>query len=96
VKPDDGGSRTGANRPPGSDQPPGPDGAKTARERAAGGPDPGLCGDCAHVRVVESKRGSRFYLCGLAAVDARFAKYPRLPVMGCAGYRRVRAAPLHE
>lgn len=49
--------------------------------------NPGLCGDCVHARVVESRRGSRFYLCGLSAVDPRFPKYPRLPVLRCGGYR---------
>lgn len=46
----------------------------------------GLCAACAHARVVESARGSTFVLCGLAATDARFPKYPRLPVLQCVGY----------
>lgn len=46
----------------------------------------GLCATCAHVRVIESRRGSRFYLCQLSEVDARFPKYPRLPVLQCIGY----------
>ena len=33
-----------------------------------------------------SDRGSVFYLCELSKVDARFPKYPRLPVLRCAGY----------
>jgi hypothetical protein len=37
---------------------------------------------------VESARGSTFWLCGLAAVDPRFSKYPRLPVLRCEGYAR--------
>ena len=49
-------------------------------------PDPGLCGSCAHVRVVETRTGSRFFLCGLSTVDERFARYPRLPVLRCAGF----------
>jgi len=48
----------------------------------------GLCRDCAFSRTVESARGSRFLLCRLSEKDARFAKYPRLPVLRCAGYRR--------
>ena len=48
--------------------------------------DPGLCAGCRHVRVVESQRGSRFYLCELSRVDPRFPRYPRLPVLACAGY----------
>jgi hypothetical protein len=46
----------------------------------------GLCAACRHARVVQSARGSTFYLCRLAEVDARFARYPRLPVLKCAGY----------
>jgi hypothetical protein len=48
----------------------------------------GLCLDCAHARPIESDRGTRFYLCGLAAVDPAFRKYPALPVLLCAGYLR--------
>jgi hypothetical protein len=41
------------------------------------------------MRVVENTRGSTFYLCRRAEADARFAKYPRLPVLRCAGYESV-------
>lgn len=47
----------------------------------------GLCATCAHARVVTNRRGSRFYRCGLSDADSRFRKYPRLPVLACAGYR---------
>lgn len=53
----------------------------------------GLCEACANVRVVETRRGSRFYLCRLSEVDARFPKYPPLPVLRCAGYRPAGAGP---
>lgn len=53
----------------------------------AGGQGAGLCARCANLRVVESDRGSRFYLCQLSAVDERFPRYPRLPVMRCEGFR---------
>lgn len=46
----------------------------------------GLCADCRNVRIIESRRGSRFYLCRLSEVDPRFPKYPRLPVLRCSGY----------
>ena len=46
----------------------------------------GLCATCCHARVVHSSRGSSFYLCQLAEIDPRFDKYPRLPVLRCAGY----------
>jgi len=45
----------------------------------------GLCAGCRHARVVETPR-SRFWMCGRAASDARFARYPRLPVLECEGY----------
>lgn len=45
----------------------------------------GLCAGCRHARLVETPR-SRFWLCGLAASDARFARYPQLPVLECPGY----------
>ncbi|HEU0016086.1 MAG TPA: hypothetical protein VFQ45_20580 [Longimicrobium sp.] len=40
------------------------------------------------MRIVESRRGSRFYMCRLSEVDPRFPKYPGIPVLRCAGYRR--------
>ena len=46
----------------------------------------GLCNDCQHCRRIESDKGSKFLLCQLSKVDPSFAKYPRLPVMRCAGY----------
>jgi hypothetical protein len=48
---------------------------------------PGLCGDCAYARVVDTGR-STFYLCERALTDPRFRKYPALPVLACPGYRR--------
>ena len=51
----------------------------------AGARDVGLCGRCRHARVVETPR-SVFWMCALAASDSRFAKYPRLPVLCCAGF----------
>jgi hypothetical protein len=50
-------------------------------------PDPGLCATCANVRVVGSRRGSRFLLCTLSEADVRYPRYPRLPVLRCRGYR---------
>jgi hypothetical protein len=46
----------------------------------------GLCATCQNVRRITSDRGSRFYLCELSKTDSRFPKYPRLPVLSCAGY----------
>lgn len=56
-------------------------------------PDPqenpriGQCATCVHSREIRSDRGSVFYQCGLSASDARFPKYPRLPVLACSGYQ---------
>jgi hypothetical protein len=51
--------------------------------------DAGLCQDCAFSRVVESARGSRFYLCRRSETDGRYRKYPPLPVLRCDGYETV-------
>jgi hypothetical protein len=49
--------------------------------------DPGLCGHCVHAIIRPTRRGTVYLRCGLAATDSRFAKYPRLPVLQCDGYR---------
>jgi len=46
----------------------------------------GLCSVCVHARRIVSGKGSVFWLCGRAADDPRFRKYPPLPVARCAGY----------
>jgi len=46
----------------------------------------GLCKTCGYCRVIKNDHGSTFYLCRLAESDARFPKYPRLPVLQCDGY----------
>lgn len=43
----------------------------------------GLCLQCLHSKVIRSDRGSTFYLCRVSASDARFPKYPPLPVRSC-------------
>jgi hypothetical protein len=53
-----------------------------------GRPPYGLCDSCAHQRLVRSGRGSEFSLCRLAASDPRFPKYPRVPVLECAGFEQ--------
>jgi len=50
------------------------------------GPAAGLCADCQHARRVESSRQATFYLCKRSETDPSFPKYPRLPVIECAGY----------
>jgi hypothetical protein len=49
----------------------------------------GLCRACTHHRRIESSKGSVFYLCKLSEHDARFAKYPRLPIVHCVGYEEL-------
>ena len=46
----------------------------------------GLCSICTHAQRVISARGTTFWLCGLAKADARFRKYPALPVQACSGF----------
>jgi hypothetical protein len=55
--------------------------------------NPGLCGTCTNARVIESRKGSRFYMCELSKTDPRFRKYPPLPVISCIGYEPRIAAP---
>jgi hypothetical protein len=55
-------------------------------------PDPpaaGLCDRCRHARRIENDRGSVFVLCERSRTDARFPRYPRLPVVACTGYEAV-------
>jgi hypothetical protein len=48
----------------------------------------GLCACCHFMRQMKSDRGAIFIRCELSATDASFPKYPRLPVLQCAGYRQ--------
>lgn len=47
----------------------------------------GLCSACEHQKVITSGRGSTFSMCLKHKEDPRFAKYPRLPVAACPGFR---------
>jgi hypothetical protein len=47
----------------------------------------GLCDSCVHQKLIKSGRGSLFSMCLLHRTDKRFAKYPRIPVERCPGYR---------
>lgn len=49
-------------------------------------PPAGLCESCANVRIIATRRGSRFFMCQLSEVDPRFPRYPRIPVLRCLGY----------
>ena len=46
----------------------------------------GLCSRCTHVQIVVSARGARFFQCRLSFTDPRFARYPPIPVLRCAGF----------
>jgi hypothetical protein len=48
--------------------------------------DAGLCDGCRHQRIVKNTRGSRFSLCERSKLDPDYPRYPRLPVLECAGY----------
>ena len=48
----------------------------------------GLCAACSHARRIESARGATFWRCGRADTDESFNRYPRLPVIACAGFER--------
>ncbi|HUB74262.1 MAG TPA: hypothetical protein VL979_09540 [Solirubrobacteraceae bacterium] len=52
------------------------------------GSQPGLCESCRHRQVVRNTRGSTFWLCRRSREDPAFPRYPRLPVLSCAGYER--------
>ena len=53
----------------------------------------GLCASCAHASRVTSARGSTFILCARSQTDARYPKYPPLPVLRCAGHEPSSARP---
>jgi hypothetical protein len=46
----------------------------------------GLCDTCTQQRVVRNTRGSTFSLCERSKTDFAYPRYPRLPVIECAGY----------
>ena len=48
----------------------------------------GLCASCRWTHRVTNRRGSTFFRCGRADSDARFSRYPALPMVACAGYQR--------
>jgi len=49
----------------------------------------GLCGTCRHSRRVETAQGSIFRLCERSTSDARYPRYPTLPVLRCDGFQTV-------
>ena len=49
-------------------------------------PEAGLCDRCTQQRVIRTTRGSAFSMCLRHKDDARFPKYPPIPVIRCPGY----------
>jgi uncharacterized protein YciI len=64
----------------------------------------GLCFTCRWKRCTTTRRDATFFRCARAETDARFVRYPPLPVRGCAGYEEAMffvvllhyTAPLNE
>jgi len=50
----------------------------------------GLCLDCYYRKQITSGKGSEFFYCLRSETDATYVKYPRLPVVECAGYKQQR------
>jgi hypothetical protein len=46
----------------------------------------GLCENCTHRKEIRNDRGSLFILCRRGLLDPAWPKYPRLPVLRCAGF----------
>ncbi len=51
------------------------------------GGQPGLCRDCQHARLNETRRGTAYLRCSRASWDDRLVRYPRLPVSECVGFQ---------
>jgi len=49
-------------------------------------PPAGLCDSCVHQHVVRNTRGSVFSLCERSRSEPEYPRYPRLPVVRCAGH----------
>ena len=49
-------------------------------------PPAGLCDSCRHQKLIRTGRGSEFSMCLRSKDDGRYPKYPRVPVVRCAGY----------
>jgi hypothetical protein len=46
----------------------------------------GLCADCRYAHAIETRRGTTFLRCARSDVDARYRRYPALPVLDCPGH----------
>jgi hypothetical protein len=52
----------------------------------------GLCAGCRHARVNQTRRGPSYLRCQLAGIDDAYPRYPRLPVLSCAGFQPLQPA----
>ena len=46
----------------------------------------GLCAECVHSKEIRTDRGSVFTMCLRSFQEPQYPKYPRLPVIRCAGF----------
>ena len=53
----------------------------------------GLCAPCRFGQTQTNPRGSVFWRCRRADTEARFRRYPPLPVLECAGFEARADAP---
>jgi hypothetical protein len=63
--------------------------SKAVLPAADRGQGAGLCDACKHRQLVPNTRGSVFSLCTRSRTDPAYPRYPRLPVLACAGYERL-------
>ncbi len=59
---------------------------RASGDATAGDAGVGICLGCRWVRVQPTTRGARFYRCARADRDARYLRYPPLPVRHCDGF----------
>jgi hypothetical protein len=50
----------------------------------------GMCDSCRHQKLIRTGRGSVFSMCERSKAEPGYPKYPRVPVLACAGYERRR------
>jgi hypothetical protein len=57
------------------------------------GGDPGLCECCIHSKLNETRRGTAYLRCTRSSWDDSLLRYPRLPVLECAGFESTAQCP---
>jgi hypothetical protein len=53
----------------------------------------GLCAECLHRKEIRNDRGSVFTMCLRSFHEPQYPKYPRLPVLRCAGFEKSATRP---